>query len=80
MPFFYLFHLFVDGATAWTGTFLTERRATMSATEGVTLSCLVAPEGKGDISQKQQVADIGKRENAEDDIEDGTDSCKPTKV
>ena len=60
----------------WAGTFLAQFGTTVAAVVAVVGMALVAPEGKGDVSHEQDVADIVEGEDGEDHIDDGTDGSK----
>ena len=59
-----------------TGALFLHLSATLSTTVGIVGMAPITPDGKGDISYQQEITDIIEREDAEDHIDDGTDSSK----
>ena len=59
-----------------TGTFLAQFGTTVATAVAVVGIALVAPDSKGDVGHEQEVADIVEGEDAEDHIDDSTDSSK----
>ena len=62
------------------GAFTLQLSTALAATETVVRMDAVAPEGEDEIADQQEVADVVEREDAEDDIIDGTDCHKATQI